>query len=201
MFAKWTRCGMAVVLIMAVVGCSMSQKEQAAVTAKSMQETNADLQKVIDQIDVTLAALNDLAEKPQSNLKPQYEAFTAAVAGLKTQADLTKKRAEEMRSQGTAYFDTWEEDPDAPISPEVKASYEKIADEAAKARDAFDPFLDSLADVQKLLGMDLTGSGVSLIQDLVKKANSEAQDVKKSLQTVLDEIDALSKTLSPSETS
>jgi hypothetical protein len=200
MFASWTRCGVAVVLIVTVCGCSMTQKEQASMTAGSMQQTNAELMKVADQIDVTLAALNDLAENPQSNLKPQYETFAAAVAGLQTQADITKKRAEEMRAQGAAYFDAWNYDSDAPVSPKVKASYDKIAQESAKARDAFNPFLVSLADIKKLVGMDITGTGVNLIQDLVKKANAEAQDVKASIQAVLTEVDTVSKLIAPAKT-
>ena len=59
-----------------------------------------------------------------------------------------------------ANFDAWNYDSDAPVSLKVKASYDKIAQESAKARDAFNPFLASLADMKKLVAMDITGLGI-----------------------------------------
>jgi hypothetical protein len=190
------------VLLLAAVGagaggCSMTQEEEAALAVESVQATQAEVQRVVEQTDATLAALNDLAGNPKSNLRPQYDTLATAVEGLKIQADLTRERAKEMRAKGTAYFGNWGQNPDSRIRPELKASFDRIAEESGKAGDAFNPFLDSLADIQKLLSMDLTGTGVNLIQDLVKKANSEAQVVKQRLQAASDELERFSSLLAP----
>jgi hypothetical protein len=202
MFMSWITFGRGALLLAAVAtacSCSMTQEEQASQAASSMQKTRAEVQKTSDQIDVTLKALNDLVEKPQANLRPQYQAFTGTIEGLKAQANLVKTRADEMRAQGTAYFKDWEQDPDAPISPELKASYGNIAGEFTKARDAFNPFLDSLADIQKFLGMDLTGSGIVGVGDLAKQANANGAEVKARIQAVSKELDTVAKLLSPAK--
>jgi len=202
MVTSWIGFGRGALLLAAVAtayGCAATQGEQASLAAESMQKTQVEVQKVSDQIDVTLKALNDLVEKPQANLRPQYEAFTGTIDGLKAQAALVKKRADDMREQGTAYFKDWEKDPGAPISPELKASYANIAGEFTKARDAFNPFLDSLADTQKLLGMDLTGTGVVSVIGLAKEANANAQEVKARLQAVSKELDTVAKLLAPAK--
>ena len=189
------------ILVAAVVnitcGCAMTLEERASLAAASMQNTRAEATKVSSQIDATVAALNDLVGNPQANLKPQFVTFSTAVDGLKAQAEVTRMRVDEMREKGVAYYDAWEQDPDAPVSPTLKASYDKVSEESKKARDAFNPFLDSLVDIKRLLRLDLSATGIGLVQDLAKKANSEAQEVKQRLQAATDELDTIANLIAP----
>ena len=125
--------------------------------------------------------------------------FTAALDNLEKRAEETKKRAEEMRSKGAAYFEAWKEGSEKRIAPDLKAAYDRIAQESVKAKEAFTPFLNALVDIKGLLRLDLSAKGISSIEELVKKANAEAEKVKAALEASVAELDKAAKIISGSK--
>ena len=191
-----------------VAGCSTTGPERAARAAASMETVKAEVEKVNGQIDVTLAALNDLVSKPQENLKPQFDAYTQAVKELEAQAKLVGQRADDMRASGAAYFEAWEKSSTEITNPELRQhseqrhaklqqSFQTISEEYTQSQEKFGPFLASLADIQKLLSMDLTSNGLTLVTDLVKKANADGAAAKEEIEAVAKELGNVARLLAP----
>ncbi len=86
----------------------------------------------------------------------------------------TKKRFKSMKTKRNDYLVAWEKEAGQVRDPElrqvgearrsdVKANLDRVVESLTVANETFDPFLNNLGDVQKVLGNDLTPAGQSLV--------------------------------------
>ena len=172
-------------------GCASTP--EASETVESMNAFGLQVAKVKDSIDHTLTALDDVVGTEASEIRTNFEAYSKSVAALDKQAEVVSKRAEEMQTMGDEFFEEWETPEN--MTPErrsqLNASYAKIKQDMAVAKDQFTPFQKSLEDIESYLKMDLSPTGISSIGELVKKAKADGTRVKSHIDAVLVQVNSV----------
>ena len=138
---------------------------------------------------------------------PQYKAFAGATKKLNSLSDSVDKQGAVMRERADAYFSEWDagmtnitnadlrktsEDRRA----EVSSAFDEVADSLGKSKDAFDPFLSDLRDIQQVLELDLTQGGINAIQKTAKSAIAHGEDLRAALTDASDDIRELAAKMS-----
>jgi hypothetical protein len=172
-------------------GCASSP--EAGETVASMDTFGVEVVKVKDSIDHTLKSLDSLVATQPSDIRANFDAFSSSVTGLDHQANVVRERAEEMKKMGDGFFKEWEATEN--VSPDrraqLTASYGKIKEDMALAKEEFTPFLKSLQDIEGYLKLDLSLHGISSMGDLSKKARENGDKVKSSIDAVLVQVNAV----------
>jgi len=174
---------------LALVGCASSGYE------KGSQAAAERIAAMPGRINATLTALDDLIQRPQSDLRPQFKGFGSQLADLESSAQDISSARHNMGAQGKEFFAKWDEQLAGIQNEDIKARSQSRKDEVAaklqaiklsysEAAGVFKPFLADLKDVQKYLSVDLTASGVASIKDTAAKASQDAGPLKASLSKV-----------------
>jgi len=175
--------------------------------AGSIKQAHLETSRTSEQLKATLDAINALTKQTKGDLRPAYTTYCAEVVKTGSAAELTRTRVIWMGGDGRKYFQDWQATVEG-ISNEslrkkaqkrldnVRASYDKVETSLQAAGDKFKPFLSDLADIQKSLAADITAGGVKAIRSTVKSANWNHQFVNRSVNTALDEMTKMEKSLS-----
>jgi uncharacterized protein YhaN len=188
------------------LGCSTTGQQKASSAATSLEATRTEIANVSNALDKAVASLTDLAEKPQSDLTPQYNTFRTSVQELEAQAKKVGASAQAMRDRGQEYFSAWEKEGGDINNPELRkisadrraalsSHYKNVTEGYQKAKAAFLPLFTQLNDVQRILGLDLTDNGLKMASSSASEAQKSAVIVKKELSGVSAELDELAKIL------
>jgi hypothetical protein len=151
------------------------------------------------QIDMTIAKLGLLAAATGDLTQPSAEASGA----IKTLGDMTaglKKRGDEMRERGAAYFESWEKQLAAMSTPEVvaiatkrkedlSAKYAEVLAAMKEARATYDPFWADLEAIAKTIEDGLTPEKVKEIASRMGKTKEQATALKDRLDVVTGTVD------------
>ena len=177
-------------------GCASSP--DAETTVGSMSTFGVEVAKVKDSIDGTVKALEVVLGTQPSDIKANFDAYSKSVAGLDKQANVVRERAIEMKATGDEFFKEWEAP--ATVSPErraaLTASYGKIKEDMALAKEEFTPFLNSLKDIESYLRLDLSLKGIKATADLERKAKDDGARVKSRIDAVLLQLNTVRGMLS-----
>jgi len=194
------------VIALATLLASATQASQEQL-ATSMKETRLEADRTRDQLATTLAALTTLAKQEKGDLRPAYEAFAAELPKTEAAAAATRARVAWMQGDGMKYFEDWQQTISG-INNEslkkksqkrldaVKKSYATVTAEFKEAAEKFKPFLANLADIHKVLSTDLTAEGVKGLRSTVSDANSNYKRVNKAINSALEEMVEMEKSLS-----
>jgi hypothetical protein len=189
-------------------GCRTTGTQRAEMAAQSLGDLQAEIKTAGEKLNVSVVALNELVKNPQSDLKPQYDAFTKSMDALEGQINSVKSRSETMKARGKEYFAAWEESSKSLSSPEMKEyseerraklneTYEAIKANVARIAEVGKPLMDSLRDTRKFLSFDLTANGIAAATPTAEKANADAATLKTELEKLMKEIDDVAKILAP----
>ena len=177
-------------------GCSSGPDAQA--TVDSMGTFGLETAKVKDSIDDTIRALDVLSRAEASDIKVGFDAYAKSLVALDDQAKVVRGHAEEMKASGDAFFK--EREASATVSPErraeLSASYTRIKENMALAKDKFTPFLASLKDIESYVSLDPSLKGINSMANLVKKAKDNGAQVKSSIEAVLLQVNSVRGMLS-----
>jgi hypothetical protein len=146
------------------------------------------------------SALNKLQwlQKDDADLPAVFKDYRRDLAEMPALAKQTAKRADEMKTLDLAFFRAWEERTDKIQDPDLRKlaqsrydrrmkSYRKMLTSMDEARTAFDPFLASLQDIQKLLERDLSRNTVQSAGKLFRAVGLKGTDLENDLYDVLIE--------------
>jgi hypothetical protein len=163
-----------------------------------MEETHAGLTKVRTQIDQTLGSLGELMNASPERLRPAFSKYSKDVDRLRADAVQTKKRFHSMKTKKDDYIAVWGREQGHVSDPELRqlgdarrsqlrANLDRVIESLTVASEAFDPFLNNLGDVQKVLGNDLTPAGQSLVANtaVAQGANEKGARVAQSIDVAL----------------
>ncbi|HEX4794722.1 MAG TPA: DUF2959 family protein [Humisphaera sp.] len=188
---------MRVVVVAAIAAC-YGCGPTAKTTVESMTVFGNETAKAKDSIDNSVRSLDTLVNSQPADLKNNFDAYSKAVSDLDDQSKVVKANADKMRSNGDVFFKEWEGSSD--ISPErrsqLSASYDKIKQDMAGAKDAFGPFMASLKDIQSYLSLDLSVKGINSMAPMVAKAKDNSNQVKSQLDDVLMQLNSVRGMLS-----
>jgi len=197
-------------LALGLIACASSGPSRSAKAVETMEETHAGLTKVRTQIDQTLTSLGDLMNASPERLRPSFSKYSKDVDRLRADAVQTKKRFKSMKTKRNGYLVAWEKEAGQVRDPElrqvgearrsdVKANLDRVVESLTVANETFDPFLNNLGDVQKVLGNDLTPAGQLLVANtaVVQGANDKGARVAQSIDVALAALSNVAGQLSP----
>lgn len=184
---------------------------QSKASTKSVDSLNAvlkEVQKARDQVQRSMDSLNALTSGGDANLAKNYKAFAKEVDGLTKTSETAKSRAEDMKARREAYLAEWDRKKQEVSSPEiqahmqaraeqVKATFESLQPAGEALRQAFPPFLTELQDIEKMLSVDLSASGVAAAAPIGQKAVENGNVILQSLDTYLTTLTQIRDQVAP----
>lgn len=197
----WLVCLVAV----AVCGCSSNPKGpgRTAKAVESFGDTREHIDRANKQVAATNESLRKLRDASGGDLRPMFNKFAENVKKTEDAAKEAKSRSEAMRKNTDAYVAQWQKEM-GQISDEslrkmsqqraaaAKADFERVRAAAADAREAYEPYMQGLHDVQQYLANDLTASGVQSIRPKADDTIRKGETLVQRLGVVQSEVDALS---------
>jgi chromosome segregation ATPase len=192
-----------------VAGCSSNGKpsKASAQTVQGLGDTRKALVRAKEQVNETTSAMNALASGG-GDMKSNYARFSQAVAETQRQREMARKRGADMREQADAYIASWQREMADVDNPELRAgvearrervrqNFDSIRAAAQSTRDAYEPYMKDLQDIQKVLGMDLTPQGLQTVRPVIDKANADARVVNERLDALIAQLDNVSSGMTP----
>lgn len=189
-------------------GCATAGYKQAQTTSTSLQEAAQSIDDTLAPLNAVLFALDDLLNRPGEDLTPQFQSYSAAVGNLETSVNNINRHAQQMRADGTVYFDSWEAEIAKIQSNDIQSrsrerkdemvnDFRAVSAEYAQTRDELEPFMSDLIDIRTALATDLTSAGLSSLDGLLKSANRDAGSLRDSMVQLSSEFKAMGLSLSP----
>ena len=189
-------------------GCATSGYQKADKTGVGIAEFRTELTKTKLAVDETVKALSQVALTADSNPRDAFTHFSKSLANLESTSAKAKKRGEDMKAQGQAYFADWEKQMVEVKNQEIKnlaikqkaklqETFDSIRKVAAPLKEQFDPWISDLRDLQKYLSNDLSISGINAAKSLFTKTQKEGLEVQKSLDELMAELNTVAATLTP----
>jgi hypothetical protein len=191
-----------------ITGCKSTGYQQADKTGSGLADFRTEIVNGKKAVDSTLSALDQIATSANTNPRQAFERYAKEVANLDSIANKARKRGQEMKDQGQAYFAQWEQQlsqvKDENIrklaqdrKAKLQESFDKIREYTEPLKEQFDPWMSSLKDLQSYLSNDLTVTGVAAAKKPFAKAKSDGLKVQKSMDKLIEELNELAATLTP----
>lgn len=196
---------------MLLAGCaSTANYKQADKTGAGIAEYRDELVNGKKAIDATMLALSAVANTANTDPRKAYEQYAKSVANLESTAARIRKRSQEMKQQGQAYFTKWEQQMATVNNPEIRnlanqrraklqESFNNIRNHAEPLKARFEPWLSDAKDLQRYLSNDITVAGVDAAKDLFLKTQNEGQEVQKSMDALVAELNSIAAALTPAK--
>jgi hypothetical protein len=197
----------AAALLLAGCGTTAGYK-QADKTGAGIAEMRAEIVNSQKAVNQTVQALEQVAATANTNPRKAFEQYAKSVSNLESAADKARKRSEEMKARGQAYFKQWEQQLAEVKNPEIRqlaeqqktklqATFDSIKQYAEPLKVKFDPWLSDLKDLKTYLSNDLTIGGVDAAKSLFAKTQAEGLEVQKSMDALVGELNTVAATLTP----
>jgi len=193
---KWV--GLVLVAVAAGLAAAPAVAQSKAST-KSVDSLNAvikEVEKGRDQVQGSMESLDKFSSGGDANLPKNYKAFSKQVADVAKTYETATKRAEEMKSRRESYLQEWQKKTQDVSNPEIQAHMQARAEQVGKIfdglqpagqaiKEAFPPFLSDLQDIEKLLSVDLSASGVAAAAPIGQKAVANGNIILQNIDTYL----------------
>jgi chromosome segregation ATPase len=205
------------VLVLSIVpiastGCASKGYLKAKDTSVSLSAAANQVEAARQQLAASAAALTALVNQPTPDLRAAFERYKSSVDALDRTVTAMNTEAENMQKQGQQYFATWDSQlaemqnenvraRSAARQQEVSQQFTAIQQQYAAARQQFPPLLTRLRDIQRLVSVDLTPTGVRTAQDFASRAEGDATMLRQTLDQLAASFRSLSGVLSPGPTS
>lgn len=178
-------------------GCA-SSGPNAKETVESMSAFGNETAKAKETVNQAVKSLETLTSSQAADIRNNFDAYSKAVTALDGQANLVKLNADKMKANGDLFFKDWEGSDTVPPQrrAELSASYARIKEDMAAAKESFAPFMASLKDIQSYLNLDQTLKGINSMGGLVQKARENSVTVNSQLDTVLKDLNSVRGMLS-----
>ncbi len=192
-------------------GCgTTSGYKQADKTGAGIAQFRDEIVKGKTAIDATMKSLGAIATTATTDPRKAFEQYSKDVANLESTAATIRKRGQDMKEQGQAYFKQWEQQMTEVSNPEIRAlaeqrkaklqqTFEEIRKYTEPLKAQFDPWMSDLKDLQKYLANDLTIAGVDAAKNLFAKTTNEGLEVQKSMDALVNELNTIAATLTPAK--
>jgi len=194
--------------LVVLAGCAKTYKEGGKAAA-SIQKVEQEAMVGKERVNSTVAALDDMFNNQQGDLKQQFKTYSKSVDKLESQAKRVRKQVDNMASQKVAYLQQWEAQMETVESASIRQTAEQrrksvegmfvnVQSEMAAAGKVFDPFMSKLNDIRTAMNMDLNRNGLTALRSVADQAKADAKVINSRLDGA---ISALSKASSALTTS
>lgn len=165
-----------------------------------MKDAQDELMEAKSLIEDTMTILDGIVQQENNDLRKQYKQFVKKMTASEKQCEKVTESAENMQTQGDAFFLAWEQELISIENPDIRKpskerrtvslkSYEKMTVAMQNAIDSFKSFLNDMKDIQKYLDIDLTPAGISLISTQTGKSKEKATIAQETIDVAITEID------------
>ena len=194
-----------------LAGCGTpSGYKQADKTGEGIADFRAEIGKGKQAIDAAMKSLDQIALTATTDPRKAFEQYSKSVANLESTAAKARKRSQDMKEQGKAYFAQWEKQMAEVKNAEIRnlaaarkaklqETFDTIAKVAGPLKSQFDPWMSDLKDLEKYLANDLTIAGVDAAKSLIAKTEDEGRDVQKSMDALVAELNTVAATITPAK--
>ncbi len=177
-------------------------KAEVAAQPPDMVEMKAEIAQLMAQMDLTMAKLDTLTANTGDLEKPSEDAL-AAITTLDTQAQALKKRGDEMRDRGAAYFELWEKQLAATTTPEIaeiaakrkeelSAKYAEVLTAMQETASANTAYWTDMNAIRKAIEAGLTADANKLLAPQVKTAKEKAATLKSRIDSTIQKMGEVS---------
>jgi hypothetical protein len=188
--------------VAAAPGCGSSggksQSSQKAIS--SLTSTRNEIAKAKVEVQQANAALETL--QSGGDLNKAFQTYTKEVGNVKDAGDRARSRAKDMQERQKQYVAAWQKETQDVSNPELRAaadarraklreSFDKISGSAAGARDAYQPYLKGLQDIQTALAADLTPAGVDAAKPAIQKTKADGEVLMQRIDALVAELDSV----------
>jgi hypothetical protein len=162
----------------------------------------AETTRLMAQVDLTMAKLDKLVATTGDLEEPSKSAL-AAIDALDAEAQAVKKRGDQMRDRGAAYFEAWEKQLGAMSTPEVAeiatqrkdelaAKYAEVLTAMQETRAAMDAYWGDMQKIHTALEEGLTSETHNLLGPQVLTAKEKATTLKSRVEATLTKLGQVS---------
>jgi type IV pilus biogenesis protein CpaD/CtpE len=197
-----------VALAIAVAGCASGGKQSGGEKAfETFQRTQIGLTQAQQQVDKIMTTMDQF--QYSGNLNNAFQNYKAAVAELDKSAVQAKRRADAMRENAPMYTAKWQKEMDSISDPSIKASVEsrreavranfaQVRAAADDARQAYEPFMRDLKEIQQALSINLSPAALPGLKPAMDRARSEGQTLKAKLSALQKQLDNIERGMTAS---
>lgn len=182
-----------------VCGCKTTSHDRSAAAAVGLQAASAEVQAESQALDATIAALDDLVQRPVGDLRMQFRAYRASLNRFIAAVDRTEATGNKMREKNAAYMKAWDEQLAAMTfehiressearKTEVSGQLDQIDTRYAETHTAVEPLAAYLEDIRRALDADLTLAGLEAVKPIVMNAGENAAKVRTALAKLSEEL-------------
>jgi hypothetical protein len=206
----WAALAVAAAQLYTAAEASAAGYKLADKVGASIAEFRDEIVNIKKEVDNTMSALDKIVTTAATDPRKAFKDFDKAVPKIDDAAKKAKKRSEDIKARGQAYFKDWEQDLEGVNNPEIRklaedrkaklqATFGSIRGFMEPARDQFNSWLADLKDLQKYLGNDLTIAGIDAAKELIAKTRNEGQGVQQTMDKVIAELNTIVATLTPAK--
>jgi len=191
-------CGLALAASW-LVGCTSTGYQKGDVAAMSMQKAATEVQVEGTAMNQTIAALQDLVQQPNGDLRPAFKRFSKSLDRLITTAHHTEATSQRVREKNAAYFQAWDRQLQTIDYQHIRELSEARKSEVTnriaavnqryeESKAAMQPLISYLQDIRGALSTDLTPGGLEALKGIVQNANDSAVKVQTALDALTAEL-------------
>jgi hypothetical protein len=193
------------VCLTAFAGCSSNPKgpERSAKAVESFRETQKNLAAANAQVQATNESLRQLTAAPAGDLRPAFNKFAQNVRETQDLAKKAAERATAMRARTDVYVTQWNAEIQGITDEQLRAQgqqrmaagraeFARVATVALEARQAYEPYMTGLQDIQTYLSNDLTAGGVASVQGKAQATIAAGEALRRKLDAVQQELEQIS---------
>lgn len=188
-------------------GCATTRGyERADAATTGIERTRMELVNTQEQLELTSRSLANLVTE-EGELRPRYNSFADNVDAFSSQVDELREQASQMRAATDGYFETWEQQIAEMESESIRDRATQRRQQAMGSADdmlaAYEDVEEQLADLttqlndlQRLLGADLTASGVGSASEAAADVGDDEQMAQEAIETAIVELNRVAGELS-----
>jgi PBP1b-binding outer membrane lipoprotein LpoB len=192
-----------------LAGCTTTGYQQAEKTGAGITEFREEVNRGKQAIDATMQSLGQIAATANTDPRAAFQQYKKDLASLEAITAKVRKRSQEMKAKGDAYFKQWQQQTATVQNPEIRklseeqktkmqATFDTIQQHTEPLKAKFDPWLADLRDLRTYLSNDLTVSGIDAARGLFEKTQSEGTEIQKSMDALVAELNKVSVAMTPS---
>ncbi|HZR20174.1 MAG TPA: DUF2959 family protein [Verrucomicrobiae bacterium] len=188
-------------------GCTSTGYQRGDVAAVSMQRAASEVQTQERAMDQTMAALRDLVNQPQGDLRIAFKRYSKALDRLIASTERTETTGKTMEAKNAAYVAEWDRQLQAIDFGHIHELSEARRNEVTNRMDAIErryhdsqeamvPLITYLLDIRRALSIDLTTAGLESMKGVVQNANDNVAKVQMALDSLTTELTTSSARMS-----
>ena len=188
-------------------GCASTNYHKAEAASDCLRTASLRIEAESRAIDMTLATLDDLVNKPAPDLKPQFKSFSASLDRLVASSRQAEKAADAADRKSAEYFQNWDKqtaeikyeavrDQSVSRKTQVSNEFNTVNQRYRENQAVITPLISYLQDIRTALGTDLTADGIQSVKSLAQNANQNARKVQSALSRLSDDLSASGARLS-----